>query len=304
MENQKVDIYQIVTDKIIALLETGTIPWLKPWNESGLPKNLLTQKPYRGINILLLNTLGYAQNYFLTFDQVKAVGGSVKKNERSQIVVFWKWIDVKNPDTTPPDEKKQQKPVLRYYHVFNVDQCTNIPEHLMPTIIKRNDPIAECEGIVGHMPNKPTIKHESNEAYYHPIYDYVNVPRIETFIDSEQYYGTLFHELIHSTGHKNRLNRKELTEPTKFGTDQYSQEELIAEIGACNLKSHAGIVTDDLKNSAGYIQGWLARLHFDKRCIVYASAQAQKATDYILNIAEDTTEVTEHAIIETEAQSV
>ena len=287
MKKEHKDIYQIVTDKIIALLDAGIIPWRKPWSDSGLPKNLLTKKPYRGINTILLNSLGYKQNFFLTFEQVKAMGGSVKKGEKSQMVIFWKWIDVKVPDTTPPDEKKQQRPILRYYYVFNVEQCKNIPFDLIPAVKRENYPILACERIVEHMPNKPKVQHESNEAYYHPIYDYINMPVIESFIDSESYYSTFFHELVHSTGHKNRLNRKELVEPTKFETEQYSQEELIAEIGACNLKSYVGIVNDDLQNSTAYIQGWLARLHFDKRFIVYASALAQKATDYILSIDGD-----------------
>jgi antirestriction protein ArdC len=302
MENQK-DIYQMVTDKIINLLEAGTIPWKKPWTDSGLPKNLLTKKPYRGVNILLLNALCYAQNYYLTFDQVKAVGGSVKKGEKSQIVVFWKWIDAKKPDTTPPDEKKHQKPMLRFYHVFNIAQCTGIPSDLIPPITRENDPIEACERIIGHMPNKPRIQHEENEAYYHPKDDFINVPEIEYFVESEAYYATLFHELIHSTGHKGRLNRKELVEPTRFGTEQYSAEELVAEIGSCYLQSTVGIYHNELANSAAYIQGWLGKLRNDKRCIIYASGQAQKATDYILNAEGDATEEVEH-IVELEPATV
>lgn len=290
MRHNKIDIYQMVTDKIIAQLEAGTIPWQKSWSESGLPKNLLTKKAYRGINIMLLNTLGYSQNYFLTFDQVKAIGGSVKRGEKSQLVIFWRWIDVKVPDTTPPDQKKKQRPILRYYHVFNVAQCDNIPDNLMPPVKKENYPILACDRMIEQMPDKPKLKRGGNEAYYDPINDYISMPDIDSFTNSESYYSTFFHELIHSTGHKDRLNRQELVEPTKFGTDQYSQEELIAEIGACNLKSYVGIVTDDLKNSAAYIQGWLARLHHDKRFIIYASAQAQRATDYILKVEGDKSE--------------
>ena len=294
MENQKTDIYQMVTDKIIALLEAGTIPWKKPWSDAGLPKNLVTKKAYRGVNILLLNSLGYAQNYFLTFDQVKALGGSVKKGEKSQTVVFWKWLDANKPDTTPPDEKKPQKPMLRYYHVFNIAQCTDLPIELIPSIRRENHPIEACDNIIEHMPNKPRIQHEENEAYYHPKEDFINMPEMEYFVESEAYYATLFHELVHSTGHKDRLNRKELVEPTRFGTHQYSSEELIAEIGSCYLQSLVGIVHNDLSNSAAYIQGWLAKLRNDKRCIVYASGLAQKATDYILDVKADTTEEVEH----------
>lgn len=295
MENQKPDIYEIVNNRIITLLEAGTIPWKKPWSDGGLPKNLLTKKPYRGINILLLNALGYAQNYFLTFDQVKALGGSVKKGEKSQVVVFWKWIDTNKDAPTSPDEKKQQKPMLRYYHVFNVAQCTGIPADQIPVITKENHPITACDSVFENMPNRPRLVHEENQAFYHPKEDYVNMPDIEYFVESEAYYATLFHELIHSTGHKDRLNRKELVEPTRFGTHQYSTEELIAEIGSCYLQSTVGIFHNDLSNSAAYIQGWLGKLKNDKRCIIYASGLAQKATDYILNVKGDTTEEMEQA---------
>ncbi|MBS1594112.1 MAG: DUF1738 domain-containing protein [Bacteroidetes bacterium] len=274
----------MVTDRIIALLEAGTIPWRKPWNDAGMPKNLITKKAYRGVNVFLLASLGYKHNLFATFEQIKALGGSVKKGEKSQIVVFWKWVDVKQPDTTPPDEKKQQKPMLRYYHVFNVDQCDGIPAEMIPVVTRENTPIEICEQIVRDMPNIPSIQHMENEAYYLPNTDILNMPDIEYFVDSEAYYATLFHELVHSTGHKDRLNRKELTEPTNFGSYMYSTEELTAEIGSCYLQHYAGMSHNSLSNSAAYIQGWLGKLKNDKSCIIYASGQAQRSTDYILNI--------------------
>jgi len=202
MENQKTDIFEMVTNKIINLLEAGTIPWKKPWTGGGLPRNLLTKKAYRGINILLLNSLGYSQNYFLTFDQVKALGGSVIKGEKSQIVVCWKWIDVNKDQSYAPGEKKQQKPMIRYYHVFNVAQCTGLPVDVVPQITRENDPIEACDRIIEHMPNKPRIQYEENEAYYHPKEDFINMPEIEYFVESEAYYATLFHELVHNAANK------------------------------------------------------------------------------------------------------
>jgi antirestriction protein ArdC len=294
MEQNKIDIYQMVTDKIVAILEAGTIPWRKPWTGGGLPQNLITRKPYRGVNVFLLASLGYTQNFFLTFEQVKALGGSVRKGEKSQIVVFWKWIDTSKPDTTPPDEKKRQKPMLRYYNVFNVAQCDGIPSDRIPVVTRPNEPIEVCEGIVASMPNKPTFQHMENQAYYEPATDILNMPDIEYFVESEAYYATIFHELVHSTGHKDRLNRKELVESTKFGSYDYSSEELTAEIGSCYLQSYAGIVRNDMANSAAYIQGWLGKLKNDKRCIIYASGLAQKATDYILNSAAATEVEHEH----------
>jgi antirestriction protein ArdC len=285
MEKTSHDIYAIVTDKIINLLDRGIIPWRKPWHGRGAPCNLLTMRPYRGINVLLLNMLGYKQNYFLSFNQVKAIGGSVKKNEKSQLVVFWKYLGKNNETATEETAEKKSRRVLRYYHVFNVEQCTGIPDRFIPPVPQNaNDPITLCEQTVLGMPNRPDICHLDNEAYYVPTEDYVNMPDIEYFTKSEAYYATLFHELVHSTGHSSRLDRKGITEKTTYGTELYSTEELIAELGSCYLQSHTGAVYDQLANSAAYIQGWLKKLREDKRCIIYASNCAQKASDYILNI--------------------
>ena len=132
------------------------------------------------------------------------------------------------------------------------------------------------------MPNKPRIRHLSSEAYSHPKEDYISMPMMNHFKDAESYWGTLFHELIHSTGHQNRLNRKEVVEWTGFYSESYSQEELVAEIGACYLKSHTGIDIHHFENNVAYIQNWLTKLRNDKRFIIFASAKAQRAVDYIL----------------------
>ena len=279
--NASPDVYAMVTNRIIEHLEKGVVPWQQPWATAGQPKNLITQKPYRGVNVWLLNSSEYAENQFLTFKQVKDLGGSIKKDEKGHFIVFWKWIDIENPKT----KEMEKKPFLRYYKVFNVSQCTGIPESKIPVKAQRkNDPILECEKIINEMPNRPEIRHTEHSAYYHKEKDYVNMPKVETFINSESYYGALFHELVHSSGHQNRLNRKELTEKNKFGTEQYAIEELTAEMGASYLKNQAGIPIEKLENNAAYIKGWLEKLKQDKKFIVYASSQAQKATDYILNI--------------------
>lgn len=275
------DVYAMVTNRIIEHLEKGVVPWKQTWTKVGQPKNLITQKPYRGINVWLLSSLNHSENQFLTFKQVKELGGRIKKDEKGNIIVFWKWIEKENSQT----KKIEKVPLLRYYNVFNISQCTGIPESKLPEKVERkNDPIEECEKIINEMPNRPEIRHEIHRACYYPERDYVNMPKMETFKDSESYYGALFHELVHSSGHKNRLNRKEVTEKNAFGTEQYAIEELTAEMGASYLKSHAGIPIEQLENNAAYIQSWLKRLKEDKKFIVYASSQAQKATDYILNI--------------------
>lgn len=276
------DVYSIVNNRIIELLEKGVVPWHKSWTGSGMPSNFITKKPYKGINVWLLSSMGYEQNYFLSFRQVQDLGGSVKKGEKSNVVVFWKWLEKDNAET----KEKEKIPMLRYYKVFNISQCDNLPLEKIPKEVEHNNnPIEICEKIINEMPMKPRIQHKMQRAYYERINDYVNMPSLETFEKSESYYSTLFHELVHSTGHSDRLNRKELLESRGMHSDKYAMEELTAEMGASYLKSYAGIPIEQLDNNASYIQHWLGHLKNDKRFIMHASTQAQKATDYILNIS-------------------
>ncbi len=278
-----IDVYQIVTDRIVELLEAGTVPWKKPWAETGLPENLITHKPYRGINVFLLSSLDYEKNLFLTWQQVQEIGGKVTKGEKGHIIIFYKKL-VKENGESGEAPKEKQVPLLRYYKVFNVAQCENIPISMIPeSSAEIILPIHRCEEIIEAIPNPPNIQHKEAKAYYSPEQDYINMPNLNKFKKSEDYYGVLFHELIHSTGHKSRLNRKEVTGKILFGTKDYSIEELTGEIGAAFLKSFAGIIDDNLKNSAAYIDGWLKVLKNDKRFIFYASSRAQQAVDYILN---------------------
>lgn len=199
----KADVYQIITNRIIEQLERNNVPWRKPWTEAGLPQNLVSKRHYRGINVWLLLACNYRQNYFLTFKQVKELGGTVKKGEKSHMVVFTKWEKKEDPKTG--EEKKV--PFLRYYYVFNVAQCEGIPEGKIPPLtVRNNNPIEACQDIIVSMPNLPEIRHEKQKAFYVPSGDYINMPLMESFTNSESYYGTLFHELIHSTGHFSRLN--------------------------------------------------------------------------------------------------
>ena len=277
------DVFAIITNRIIDQLEKQVIPWRKPWTEGGHPQNLFTKRPYTGINTWLLGSLGYAQNYFLTWNQVKSVGASVKKGEKGTMVVFWKHIlQEQSKDNT---EARKAKSLLRYYYVFNIAQIDNLPEVItIPYPPDTISTITACDEIIEAMPNSPTIKHGKQSAYYNPVEDYINMPKQGSFDSLTSYYSTLFHELIHSTGHQSRLNRKEVVEPNKFGSELYSIEELTAEIGACYLNSISGIAITQFDNSVAYIKGWIDKLQNDKRLIVYASGQAQRATDYILNV--------------------
>ena len=289
-ETPKRDVYTIVTDRIISLLEKGTIPWKKPWTGAGLPQNLITKRPYRGINVLLLASLDYSRNYFLSYKQVKELGGFIKKDEKPHIVVYWNWTQENN---NGEEGEAKKRPFLRYYMVYNVDQCTGISESLIPQILRPASPIPACEAILQNMPRPPLIRHKEVRAFYNPLLDIVNMPKNETFQSNESYYSTLFHELIHSTGHLSRLNRKGLLEMSEFGSEPYSFEELIAEMGAAYLESHAGIVDVRIEQNASYIKSWLEKFKGDKRFVISASSQAQKATDFILNLPNEESEPVE-----------
>jgi len=291
----KLDVYELVTNRIIELLEAGTVPWQKPWTEAGVPMNVMSKRPYRGINLWLLLSLNYEQNLFLTWDQLKKIGGSVNKNEHGYIVVFWKKNVKKEGEEIVEESKVKNVPVLRYYKVFNIAQCRDIPQNLIPVLCNNVlSPIDECEAILHTMQDMPVIKHKENKAFYHIGEDYINMPKKKSFTSIEAYYSTLFHELVHSTGSEKRLGRKTITEMVEFGSEPYSIEELIAELGAAYLNSYTGILDKELKNSVAYIQGSLVKLKNDKRFIIQASGQAQKAVDLILNKQHDESKVEEN----------
>lgn len=294
METQQVskhvDVYELVTNRIIELLEVGTIPWQQPWTTAGMPMNLLSKRPYRGINLWLLHSLNYERNLFLTWKQLKSFGGSVLQGQHGHIVIFWKAVK-KYPEELDKDNNPKMVPMLRYYKVFNVEQCRDIPakmlEHTEPV---QFDSILECESIVQGMPEPPFIKHTGQQAFYHKVDDYICMPLKKSFRSGVGYYSTLFHEMIHSTGAEKRLNRKTLTDMVPFGTESYAQEELIAEIGSAFLCHFTNILPNEIKNTAAYLKNWLEVLRNDKKFVVLASGQAQKAVDYILDIKEKESE--------------
>ena len=281
----KTDVYQIIADRIIAQLEAGAVPWHKPWAETGVPRSLTTKKPYRGINVFLLASMGYDSPWWLTWNQIKRLEGNVRKGEKACPVVFWKWHDRGAESEDGPEGKAVQgHPILRYYHVFNATQCDGMDDHIPPVEKDENEfsPIENADRIAGGMSNPPNLVHGYARACYAPSTDTVNMPRRPRFTSPDGYYATLFHELVHSTGHATRLARKGITEGTRFGSAEYSREELVAEMGAAFLCAHAGIDNATIDNAAAYIQGWLNRLRDDRRMVVVAAGQAQKAVDLIL----------------------
>ncbi len=292
------DVYSIITEQIIEKLESGVVPWHQPWSgaNGASPRNLISNKPYRGINVFLLGFQGYESPYWVSFNQCKKAGGKVKKGSKSSMAVFWKWFDAEESDPSDPDSTRTVKrPFLRYYRVFNTEQCEGISHKRVKELRESEtdtfdfDPIEACESVVSGMPNAPQIEHIENRAYYRPSTDTVNMPKAERFELTEEYYSVLFHELCHSTGHESRLNRRPSTEIRAFGDREYSQEELVAEMGAAFLCGVTGIENKTIDNSAAYLDNWLGVLTDKKnrKLLVMAGAQAQKAADCIQGITFD-----------------
>lgn len=291
MKNSKDNLYQELTDKIIAELEKGNIPWKKSWTRFGLAKNWSTKKAYKGINMFILNFLNdFDIPYFLTYKQALALGGHVSKGSKALRVyyynVLFKDSDGKKISTKEAENRDDVTIIkyLKYYNVFNVKDIEGIEFDFREVEHRQNNEIEVCEDIYSNYPNRPILKHtEVSRAFYAPQSDSVHLPTRNSFDSSENYYCTLFHELIHSTGHISRLQRDGITNTSDFGSTSYSREELIAEIGASFLSNIAGIQDMELfQNSTAYIQGWLNQLKNDSKLIFKASAEAQKAVDYIL----------------------
>lgn len=265
----KVDVYQKVTDSIVAQLEKGTVPWHKPWTGGG-PVNVRNGRAYRGINVFLLEVMGHADPRWGTYKAISEMGGQVRKGEHGTHVILWKPVKRK---AEHEDEDAGKYILLRDYVVFNAEQADGLPALENG---REHEPVEEAEALVlGYI--GPTIRHGGDSAYYAPLVDIVQVPVPENFESGESYYSTLFHELVHSTGHKSRLDR---LEHTGFGTGPYSKEELVAEMGAAMLCGLTGI-PPQIDQSAAYIANWLERLQNDRKLVVQAAANAQRACDLI-----------------------
>ena len=289
--NNNSDAYQRITGYVISQLENGEIVWQKGWNSLGLPKNIATNHQYRGWNIFFLNFVTsffkYKTPYFLTYKQALDKGGKICRREKGFQVVWWATIEDKRLINDDGDAAKSKVfRVPKVHTVFNIDQTHGIEfpkvESQFRSITLK---IFACENILKNMPGIPSIKHQGDQAFYNPINDTITMPPVERFHSDEAYYKTLFHELAHSTGHSKRLNRKELVEYDGFAKENYSKEELTAELTATFLCAVCGIEHTLINNSAAYIQGWLKALKNDKRLILKAATQAQAAADYIMNKA-------------------
>jgi antirestriction protein ArdC len=279
MSKEKINVYEIVTERILKELENGNIPWNKPWVSGGGAVSYNSGKPYSLLNQMLLDKEGE----YLTFKQVQEMGGKVKKGEKSQIVVFFKPLEVK--EMVDGKEEVKTIPILKYYNVFEVSQCEGIePKWLEKdkSKLKEFNPIEKAEEVAMAYVDREGIRvdYGGMGACYKPGNDSILMPDRENFIGNAEYYSTLFHELVHSTGHESRLDR--LSKDAHFGSAVYSKEELVAEIGAASMMNQLGIDTDKtMKNSAAYVQSWIAQLRDDKKLIVSAAGKAEKAVNLI-----------------------
>ena len=273
------DIYAAITDRIIAQMDQGIIPWQKPWISSGKAISHATGKPYSLLNQMLLGRPGE----YITFRQCQEAGGKVKKGEKSSLVCFWKWIEQEEGETG----ETKEVPFLRYYNVFHIDQCEGITaKHTQEnTFPDGASTVENAQNIIYDYLGRTGVKllhQEGDRAFYSPSTDEIILPIRKQFVSTAEYYSTVFHELAHSTGHPSRLNR--LDKVVAFGSDVYSKEELVAEIGAAALVNHCGLESPtSFSNNAAYIQNWLSVLKGDKRLIVSAAGKAEKAVNLILN---------------------
>lgn len=273
------DTYQVITDKFIEKLRSGVVPWQRPWIS---PSNMVSKKPYRGINALLLGQSDFTSPHWVSFKQAKELGGSVRKGEHGTMVVFWKISGLADEKGNPiyDDRGREKKSfLLRHYYVFNLDQIEGVEAPAVE--LKEHEPIEEALRIAQKCPC--FLRTQGFSAYYNPAADQITMPDKGTFRSGEGYFATLFHEMTHSTGHASRLNREGITGPVHFGSKVYSREELIAELGAAFLSNESGILKPNLfENSSAYLASWIAALEGDTRLLLHAASAAQRSADFIL----------------------
>ena len=282
------DVYQIVTDRVMAALGMEEVPWQRPWcSVNGGAYNRVSGKHYSLINQMLLSHSGE----YATFKQWTELGGKVRKGEKGEMVVFFKWPDQKEDQAEDNKEETQEyarsrKPVLRYYKVFHISQVEGVEPLESKVPVYSSDPISIGEEVFWNYVRREGIRVElepSNEAYYSPTRDLIHLPELSQYQYPAEFISTAFHEAAHSTGDETRLARAGLKKAS-FGSEIYSKEELTAEISAAALLNTLGIETDhSVQNSSAYICGWLKALQNDRRLIVQAAGQAEKAVNFILN---------------------
>lgn len=290
------NLYEQITQRIVEQLEKGIVPWKSPYfSKTGFPKNFSTQNEYRGINVLLLGSLRFTSPFFLTFLQAKELGGHVKKGERGFLVVKYGTYSKKDGEAAgQQDEPAKQRGYLKGYTVFHSSQIEGVdfPQPDALPELTLTEKTNRARAIIDGMPKRPPIHDGSAVPCYCPGKDSVHMPDKRYFVGEEAYYATLFHELAHSTGHVSRLARKSLmanegiTAAGDTARQTYAEEELVAEMASSFLNAHAGIVDDELENSAAYLSGWASTLRRKEAVswVIRAASEGQKATDFILGM--------------------
>jgi antirestriction protein ArdC len=276
---------QAAVDSLIAQLESGCVPWRKPWT-SRMPRNVVSRKPYRGLNVFILAMSGYSSEHWLTFKQATELGGSVQKGEHGTHITYWSTYNRKSKHkdeaTGEESETSRRTGFWRSYTVFNIQQCGDLGGKLGLTNSKPIEDIPAAQAAWDNYATRPELKW-ADCAFYRPSEDIIGMPMRERFTSQAEYFSTLFHEAVHSTGHAKRLNREEIMNKIIFGSEDYSNEELVAEFGAAMLCGQCGIAPGLVENQAAYIKHWLNKLSLsdNKLLIPKAMSAAQKACDYI-----------------------
>ena len=274
-KTSRFDVYNMITEEFIAALEGNTIPWRKSWT-TGLPKNLITKREYHGINILLLGLRGQDE-YYLTFKQAQFLGGSIRRGAESIPIVYWKINEQIVRDEKTGEQVVKTYPILRYYRVFGISQTVGLDKHIPKG--HPNPPIHSCQEVIDE--NAPRIEYGLKPCY-RPSTDTIRIPNRSEFFTSEDYYSTLFHELAHWTGHASRLDRY-LSGLSPFRMEDYSREELVAEMTASFLCSSTGIRnTRIIEDEIAYIQSWIRVLKEDTKALIQAGMKAKQATAFLL----------------------
>lgn len=287
----------------VAMIREGnTVPWRKPWEGGFLkPRSVATDKPYSGINVFWLMaraaTAGYTSPYWLTYNRARKLGGHVRKGESCTYISYWNFVE-KEVEDEDGEVETETIPLVKTFRVFNTDQC-ELPDDWMDEAgvtppsngdADGVDPHDAAEAVVENMPNPPEIVRDktSARAYYQPSTDRVQVPAMEQFSDVARYYATLFHELGHATGHEDRLNRAELTSGDVRGGDDYSREELVAEMCAGFLALEIGLTSEEMQEqTAAYLEHWIEVIEESPSILMSAATRGEKAARYILGEHED-----------------
>jgi antirestriction protein ArdC len=285
----KQDIYERITGKIVADLEQGVRPWMKPWNAEHAAGRITRPLrgngiPYNGINVIMLwsaaMAAGYSAPIWMTFKQAKDLGGHVRKGETGELVVYADRFRKTEIDEASGQELERDIPFMKGYTVFNVEQVEGLPDHFYTPAAPRLDPVQRSDHADAYfVATGASINHGGNQACYSVTLDRIQMPPFETFRDAESYYATLAHEVTHWTRHPDRLNRD--FGRKRWGDQGYAMEELVAELGAAFVSADLDLTPEPREDHAAYIGSWLQVLKNDKRAIFSAAAHAQRAADYL-----------------------